>query len=337
MPAALQKWHPSGPPPARGRGCRENKQAPLCRALTAMTGTFWDPKCCWVSFLQPKKHKRASIFKAEAVPGAEFSREAALQRDVTQGNPLRAAPLRLRVWGLAWTHYPECIFPTAASSPSTFKQLLHPKCKPEQFPEHSAEKKKNKPHHLRKLKCKDYMRFLCIIIFSLHAPSPLFLFVSKSSKETEQQRTWALMLIGKHPKNKATGISGNFRTSCAKIIYQVHTGGARAAVWVWHWLWVSDWCSDPKIIPCSQTKLRRRFLFFFFPYIFLHIPLLGKQNQSRALTSFSQLLLNYFQIAAVSQKPDTTMFEPNVPKWLDRHFYQSWGFFWFYENIPDLA
>lgn len=91
-------------------------------------------------------------------------------------------------------------------------------------------KKKNKPHHLRKLKCKDYMRFLCIIIFSLHAPSPLFLFVSKSSKETEQQRTWALMLIGKHPKNKATGISGNFRTSCAKIIYQVHTGGARAAV-----------------------------------------------------------------------------------------------------------
>lgn len=87
-------------------------------------------------------------------------------------------------------------------------------------------KKKN----LRKLKCKDYMRFLCIIIFSLHAPSPLFLFVCESSKETEQQRLWALMLTGKHPENNATEISGNFRTSYAKIIYQVHTLDPQAEV-----------------------------------------------------------------------------------------------------------
>lgn len=30
------------------------------------------------------------------------------------------------------------------------------------------------------------------------------------------------MLAGKHPKNKATEIRGNFRTSHAKVIYQVH-------------------------------------------------------------------------------------------------------------------
>lgn len=80
-------------------------------------------------------------------------------------------------------------------------------------------KNKNKPRKtLRKLKCKDYMRFLCIIIFSLHAPSPVFLFVSEPSKEIEQQRM-GLMLTGKHPENKATEISGYIRTLCAKITY----------------------------------------------------------------------------------------------------------------------
>lgn len=43
---------------------------------------------------------------------------------------------------------------------------------------------------IRKLKCKNYIRLLCIIIFvifSLRAPYPLHLFVSKSSKGTEQR------------------------------------------------------------------------------------------------------------------------------------------------------
>lgn len=126
----------------------------------------------------------------------EFSRKAVLQRDVTQGNPLCAASVGLEITGLGLNAY---VLPTAAFSHQTLKQPLHLTCKTEQFLEHSALRKKKKkpktttskqkPKHLRKLKCKDYMSFLCIIIFSLHAPSPVFLFVSESSKETKQQRT----------------------------------------------------------------------------------------------------------------------------------------------------
>lgn len=119
---------------------------------------------------------------------------------------------------------------------------------------YKKKKKRPKPKTLRKLKCEDYMRFLCIIIFSLHAPSPLFLFASESSKETQQQRTWALMLAGKHPKNKATQIRGNFRTSHAKIIYQVHNrrcSGRSMGVALTQSFRLS---SEPQIIPCSQIK-----------------------------------------------------------------------------------
>lgn len=38
------------------------------------------------------------------------------------------------------------------------------------------------------------------------------------------------MLAGKHPGNKATEIMGNFRASCAKIIYHVYIGSAQAEV-----------------------------------------------------------------------------------------------------------
>lgn len=69
------------------------------------------------------------------------------------------------------------------------------------------------------------MMFLFIIIVSLHTPSPLFLFASESSKETEQQKT-CIMLAEKHPENKATEITGNFRASYTKIIYQVYIAQA---------------------------------------------------------------------------------------------------------------
>lgn len=87
------------------------------------------------------------------------------------------------------------------------------------------EKKKNQEIEMQRLHEVSLHRYLlpaCTI--------PLSLFVSESSKETEQQRTQALMLTGKHPENKTTEISGNFRTSCAKIIYQVHIGGTQAEV-----------------------------------------------------------------------------------------------------------
>lgn len=35
------------------------------------------------------------------------------------------------------------------------------------------------------------------------------------------------MLAGKHPENKATEITGNFRVSCAKFIYQVYIRSAQ--------------------------------------------------------------------------------------------------------------
>lgn len=136
---------------------------------------------------------------------------------------------------------------------------------------------------------------------------PLCFWIKQRNRATKNMD---FNVTGKHPENKATEISGNFRTSCAKMIYQVHIGGAWAEVWAWHWLWVSDSYSDPQIIPCSQIKLRR-YLFFFLTS-FLHIPLLGKQNQSRELPSLSQLLLSYFQTAALSQQHDTAMFEPNM-------------------------
>lgn len=127
------------------------------------------------------------------------------------------------------------------------------------------------------MKCKHYVRFLCIVIlvtFSLRAPCPLHLFVSKPSKGTEQRPS-----ATQHaPRTCGNWSPWSCHSIARKVIYRAHmeVPGQKQEAGT-NPNYQNDALS-PQIPACSRIKLRRNknllyLLFVFFIFLCLYVSL----------------------------------------------------------------